>query len=93
MHLPSHRFGPSFNGKLAGMVVRVARESAYPGERRDVEDDAALMVLGLAHDFDGARCHSGRPEEEGLNLEVRFFLRHGLGVARERVAGIVDDHI
>ena len=74
------------------MVEGLAGEAADAGERRDVEDQATAAV-GLAHNLESSERNAYKAEEVGFELVVHFLLGHGLGVAGQRVAGIVDDHV
>lgn len=94
MHLPRHALREPLDGKLAGMVVGMARERTEPGKRRHVEDDPSPARVGrLTHGFEGPRRDPRRAKEERLHLAVRLLLGRRLGVAREGVAGVVDDDV
>lgn len=93
MHLASDRLRPALDGELGGVVESVARECTYAGDGGHVEDEAAAVVLCLAHNANGFRGDADGAEEVRLELLVHFLLGGGFGVTGQGVARIVDEDV
>ena len=93
VHLPRHALCPALDGKLARVIVRMARERAHARKRRHIEDDPAAVLLVLAHLANSPHRNARRSEEERLDLLVRLLLRRRLRVPGQRVPGVVHDHV
>jgi hypothetical protein len=81
MHLSCNRLSPAFNSEFARVVVRMTWEGTNTCQRRDVEDQAAAMVLLLSHNLDSLHRYACRTKEQSFNLIVRLPLRRRFGVA------------
>lgn len=96
MHLFSKCLGETLQSKLGCAIKGTARYRHEANEAGDVDDDAAdgtvLWVL-LAHDPDGmpGQLH-GAPEVD-VELLTLLFGTALLGIAVERLAGVVDKNI
>lgn len=93
MDLSRHGFGETLDSEFTGVVEGMAGKGTQTGERGDVEDQATTVVSGLTHDFDGTHRDPHGAEEQRLHLLMHLVLGRSLGVARERVPGIVDHDV